>query len=152
MRVDAAAPLDGLEFFRVRKLGDLLRLFVRPVIAPEHVLVERLKLRIHGNHARSRGVQRQGHNLLSRRTGLSQHATCGCDERLHLFLMGLRGKVRIFAAAVQSVGCRRGPQAAAIAVQQRHPNTERSEIDSSNDRHVSRLVAVVNVSRLQQTY
>ena len=42
VRVDAAAPLNGLELLGVGERRDLLRLFLRAMVAPEVVLRERL--------------------------------------------------------------------------------------------------------------
>ena len=51
MRIDAAAPLDGLKPFLVGEPGDLLGLGFRTVIAPQVIFVERFQAFADHHHA-----------------------------------------------------------------------------------------------------
>ena len=57
-RINAAAPIDRLQLRRPRRPRDLPRFFPRPVIAPQIIIVQRSHLRVHRNHARPRGIER----------------------------------------------------------------------------------------------
>ena len=84
MRVNIAAPVDRLEVFSPRQFCDLPRLFVRAVIAPQVVVVERLHPCINRNHARACRIERNGSDVLSVDVVFFKCQAHGADQGLHL--------------------------------------------------------------------
>ena len=76
-RVHAAAPLDRLQAFAVRCLGDLFSLAFCAVIAPQVVLAKRLQLSIHRNDRGTCGVERNGHNAIAWNSRFGKHLPHG---------------------------------------------------------------------------
>ena len=104
VRINAAAPLDRFEIFAVGKLGNLLRLTLGAMVAPEVVVIERLQCRIDRNHARAGGVERDGLDMLAGRSRLSAATwRMALTSALHLILVRLRGVIRVFALAFQRI-------------------------------------------------
>ena len=108
VRVDAAAPVNGFKRFGVGQRGDLLSFLMGAMIAPEHVVVERLHLIVHRNDAGAGSVQGERDDILRNRGSLQQDRSGSSRECLHLVLMGLSGEVRIFTTAVQGIAGRGG--------------------------------------------
>ncbi len=78
--------------------------------------------------------------MLARNAGFAQRFPHRIDQRIHLILMRLRGKVRIFAFALQRIAGRCSgypalPAICAAAVEERDADTQRAEINSCDDRH-----------------
>jgi hypothetical protein len=57
----------------MRQLRNLPRLFLRTVIAPHVVLIQRLHSRIHRHHTRTRRIQRDRFDLTAINPGLRKH-------------------------------------------------------------------------------
>ena len=109
MGVDPAAPLDRFQLFAVGELGNLLRLALGAMVAPQIVVIERLHACVDRHHARAGGIERDGLDLLARNSRLGQHRPHGADQRIHLILMRLGGEIRVFPLTLQRIfGRRRG--------------------------------------------
>ena len=89
MRIDAAAPCDGLEVLLVRERGDFRGFVLCAVIAPEIVVIERLHRGVDEDDARSGGVESDGFDAVAVDTGLRESVACGAGERGHLIGVGL---------------------------------------------------------------
>src|SRR6266568_322784 len=126
--IDTAAPLNRFEAHLVGLGGDLLCLSVGTMIAPKVVFIEWLKPFANRNDAGTSRIQSNGRNRVAVDSSGVQHIAHGCRESSHLVGVRLRSKVRIFATPVQGIRSRRGPDGAALAVNQSHPHTERAEI------------------------
>ena len=63
-------------------------------------------------------------------------AVHGLGQRAHVVRVALRGMVGIFFLAEQRIFRCSGAEPAASAVENRHANAERSEIDSRDDAHI----------------
>ena len=133
--VNAAAPFNGFEILGVGERGDLLRLLVGAMVAPQVVLVEGLHVRVDGHHARSGRVEGDGFDLLAGNAGRGDCLAGGSGEGAHVVGVRLGGVVGIFALAVQRVFFHRGAQAAALAVHDGDANAQCSEVNSCNDGH-----------------
>ena len=116
VRVDAAAPFDPFEAKSVRLLRNLLRLGKGAMVAPQVILVQRFQALAHRNHAGAGSVQRNGRNVIPINAGSLERIAGGAGERRHLVCVGLGGKVRVFATAVQRIGGRRSSDRALPAV------------------------------------
>jgi hypothetical protein len=106
------------------------------MVAPQIVVIERLQGCVDRHHARSRGIEREGFDLLPRNSRLGQHRPHGADQRVHLVLMGLGGKIRVFPLALQRIFggcCRQSAPLRPAAVEQGYADAQRAEIDSCDD-------------------
>ena len=135
VRVDASAPLDGFEIFRVGERCDLLRFFFCAVIAPEVVVVERFEVGVDGNYARSGSVKSDSFNLRAVDFGLGDGFARGLGESVHLVRVGLGCVVGVFAFAFERILGRGGAEASTLAVEQRDAHAEGSEIYACDDGH-----------------
>src|SRR4051812_22715305 len=131
--VDSSTPLDRLQAKFVCFACDLGSFFPGPVIAPEIVLVERLKIFSYRDDARSGGVERHGPNAGPFHTGRSQRFTHGAYESCHVVRMALRGLIGIVAAAMKRVVRSSSPQTSPIPVENRDPYAKRSKIYTCDD-------------------
>ena len=135
MRVDAATPVDCFEVLLVRERGNLLRFMLRPVIAPQVVIIERLHLCIDGNHARSCGVEGYGGYVACIDPCLLDDLTRCLGERVHLIAVRLGGLVWIGPAALKRILCNRCSEPPLLTVQQGDTNAQRAKVHSSHDCH-----------------
>ncbi len=135
VRVDAAAPLDAFEAELMSLAGDLFGFSEGAVVAPEVVVVERLKVLADGNDAGAGGVEGDGGNIGAVDAGGVENVARGGGEGGHLVGVRLGGVVGIFAAAMQRVGGRGGADGAFAAVNESDANAECAEIDAGNDSH-----------------
>jgi hypothetical protein len=135
----------------VRLAGDLLGLGEGAMIAPQVVFVERGQALADGNDARARGVERDRGNLGGVHACGSERVPGGGGQSGHLVGVGLRGVVGIFAAAMQRVRGRSGPDGAFLAVNESDANTESAEIDAGDDGHERSPPENVSLSGNQST-
>ncbi len=138
MGVDPAAPFDRFQMLRVGQLGNLLRLTLSAMVAPQIVVIERLHAGVDRDHARAGRIERHRLDLLARDPSLGQYRPRGADQSIHLILVGLGGEIRVFPLPLQRIVSRRRRQSTLIgagAVKQRDADAERAEINSCNDRH-----------------
>ena len=108
------------------------------MVAPQVVVVQRLQILAHRNHAGTGGVERDGGHGASVNAGGAQRLACGRGQGSHLVCVGLSGEVGIFAAAMQRVGGRCGADGSALAVHQGNAHAQGAEIDAGNDCHGSK--------------
>ena len=102
-RIHTAAGLDRGQLLFVRHAGNEGRLVLRPVVAPEVVIIERHESLPNRDHGRARGVEgegpdrRAGHLCLRERRGHRR------GERDHVRCVRLRGKIRVALVAEHRV-------------------------------------------------
>ena len=135
MRIHAAAPLNRFQLLPVCQLRDLLSLDLGPVIAPQVVVIQRLKIRAHRDHARPRRIKRNRADCIAAYAGICDRLARRFYQRVHLVDVRLRRIVRVFTLALQRILRARCAQPPALAVQQRHTHAQRPEIHSRNNRH-----------------
>ena len=119
----------------MRFCGDLLGLRKGTMIAPEVILVQRFEALAHRNHAGAGGVERNGRDVAAADAGALEHIAGGGGQGRHLVGMGLGGKVRIFAAAMQRVRGRGGSDRAFFAVNKSDANAQCAEVNAGYDGH-----------------
>jgi hypothetical protein len=95
--------LDRIQAAAAGRLGDLCRLFPGAVVAPQVVIVKRLKLCIHRNDAGARGIDGQRFDSAARNTSLRQRLARGGRQRLHVVGVALGGVIRIVFGAMQRI-------------------------------------------------
>ena len=134
-RVDAAAPVDGFEALPVGRRGDFGGFLPRPVVAPQVVVVQRLHLGVHRNHAAAGGIERQGFDRAPVDGGRIHGAVRGLGQGPHVIGVALRGVIGIFLLAEQRVLGRARAQAPPGAIENRDANAESAEIDTGYDAH-----------------
>ena len=134
-RIHAAAPLDRFQPFAVSGFGDLRRLALGAMVAPQVVLAERLHVFADRNHRRAGGIERNGLDLIAADAGFLHRLARGGGQGAHVIFVRLGGVFRIFALAVQRIFGNRGFQQPALAVHDRNAHAQRSEIYSRHDGH-----------------
>ena len=138
MGIDPAAPFDRFQVLRVSQLGNLLRLTLGAMVAPQIVIIERLHAGVDRHHTRAGRIERDSLDLLARDPRLGQHRPHGADQPVHLIIMGLSSEIRIFPLPLQRIVGRSRGQSTLLcpgAVKQRNPDAQRAEINSRDDRH-----------------
>ena len=73
------------------------------MVAPEIVIVERLEMRVHRDHAGTGGIERQGLDGAAVDARLRDGAAHGQGQRRHMIGVALRGAVGIVLATVQRI-------------------------------------------------
>lgn len=96
---------------------------------------------VDGDNARAGGVEGEGDDLVSGSAGLDEDGACGFDEGAHLIGVRLGGKVRVFASAVERVGCGGCSEAAAGAVEEGYADAEGTEVYTGNNGHRGKCLA-----------
>ena len=115
--------------------GDLAGFLPGAVVAPEVVVVERLEMRVHRDHARAGGVERDGLDGVAVDAGGFDGAAHGLGQRLHVVGVALGGVVGIFLLADAADTRRRPSPGGRGAIENRNPHAQGSEIDAGNDAH-----------------
>ena len=134
-RIDAPAPADGFQVLGIRRCRDLAGFLPRPVVAPQIVIVNRFQFRVHGNHARSRGVERDRFNRLAVDTRLLNRPPRRFSQRRHVVRVTLRGVVRVLLLTMQRILRRARAQTAPDAIENGNAYTEGAKIDTGDDAH-----------------
>src|SRR5258708_39192123 len=73
VRVDAATPINGFEFFLACQLCDLASLFDGTVIAPEVIVIQWQHVSVYRNDTRTGCVERDGGDILAANSGVPEH-------------------------------------------------------------------------------
>ena len=119
----------------VRRRRDLAGFLPGPVVAPQVVVVDRLQLFIHRNHAGSGGIERDGFDRLSVYARRQNGAVHGFHQRAHVVGVALRGVVGIFFLPQQRIFARPRAQPSALAIENGNADAQCAEIHSGNDAH-----------------
>ena len=135
-RIHTAAGLDRGQLLLVRHAGNEGRLVLRPVVAPEVVIIERHESLPDRDHGRARGVEREGLNGRARYLCLRQCAGRRRGERRHVRGVRLRGEIRIASVAVHRVLRDAPAKGSARAVDDRHAHALRAEVNAGYERHL----------------
>src|SRR6266480_833217 len=109
-RIDAAAPVDGGEFFAVCGFGDFRSFGFGAVIAPQIIFIQRLEILAHRNDGRTCGVESNGKNLLGGDAGFPDDFASSGRQGAHVLFMRLRGVFGIFAFAMEGILCEGGSE------------------------------------------
>ena len=132
-RVDAAAPVDGLQPALAGQRGDRGSLLPGAVIAPEVVVVERLEAFVDRDHARPGGIEGDGIDRAAVDAGLGDGAARGIPQGAHVIGVALGGVVGVFLLAEERIFGDAGAEAAAGAIEDGNANAEGAEIDAGYD-------------------
>ena len=134
--IDAAAPVDCIQLPVARERGDLGGFFPGTMVAPKVIVVQRFEILIHWDDAGTGGIERDGFDRVALDARVHEGAVHGLGQRTHVVRVTLGGMVWIFFLADQRIFRCSGAQPAASAVENRHTNAERSEIDSRDNAHI----------------
>ncbi len=140
-RVHAAATGDRWKVRRTRRGGDLGGFFGRAMVAPEIVLIQRHQLLVDWNHCRAGGVERDREHVGAVDVRVGERAMRGNRQSVHVRRVRLRREIRIMAIAMHGIFGHTGSDRPAFAVDNRHTNALRSEIDSGDDWHQARAAS-----------
>ena len=105
------------------------------MVAPEIVVVERLKIFADGNDAGASCIESHGSDGLAVDAGCGEDFAGGAGERGHLGRMRLRREVGVVAAAMERVGCGGGADGTACAIDESDAHAEGAEINAGDDGH-----------------
>ena len=119
----------------VSDCGDFRRFGFSPMIAPEIVVIERLKIFVHRDDGRAGGVESDGFDGASRDARFLNGSTRSSRESDHMAGVRLGGKFGIVATAIERIFAQRGSQEATFAVHDGDANAQSAEINASEICH-----------------
>ncbi len=124
--IHAAAPIDSWKAGAVSRLGDQRGLAPGPVVAPEVVIVQRLQVFVHGDHARPGRVHRDRLDRFALHPRRCQGLLHRFHERPHVIGVALRGVVGIIPLSLQRDLANARTEPPALAVNDGNTHAQRA--------------------------